>query len=197
MKRFLFPLGVVVVCSFTMSAATVPISLAPADWELNGTPTGSYSFTQTAEGYLRVTSSYRPSAVSVRSKTVFNLQGPATLRYKWRMNTAGQYGATNDAPTPFGRLGSTYMTVHHSWAGSIVITNNTWIYTEVVVHENRTLDFRYSYGGYGGAPIHSTLVGTYTLNDAQWDALATSVLTKWIGDCYTTAPYFELSLIHI
>lgn len=192
MKRFLFPLGVVLVCSFTMSAATVPISLAPADWELNGTPTGSYSFTQTAEGYLRVTSSYRPSAIGVRSKTVFNLQGPATLRYKWRFNTAGQYGATHDGPTPFGRLGSTYMTVHHSWAGSIVISNNTWIYTEVIVHENKTVDFRYSYGGYGGAPIHSALVGTYTLNDAQWDALATSVLTKWIGDCYTSAPYFEI-----
>ncbi|HEV59138.1 MAG TPA: hypothetical protein ENN87_16840, partial [Phycisphaerales bacterium] len=69
--------------------------------------------------------------------------------------------------------------------------------TEVVVHENRTLDFRYSYGGYGGAPIHSTLVGTYTLNDAQWDALATSVLTKWIGDCYTTAPYFEIGEAYV
>ncbi|MBN1816684.1 MAG: hypothetical protein JW828_04945 [Sedimentisphaerales bacterium] len=197
MKRFIVPLGCIWASWALTYAVTIPISLAPADWELNGTPTGSYSLTQTAEGYLRVTSSYRPSSINVRSKTVFNLQGPATLRYKWRMNTAGQYGATADAPTPFGRLGTSFMTVHHSWSGSIVIANNTWIYTQAVIHSNKTLDFSSSYNGYGESPIASGLVGTYTLNDTQWEALAASVLTKWIGDCYTTSPYFEIAEAYV
>ncbi|MBN1127111.1 MAG: hypothetical protein JXA82_19065 [Sedimentisphaerales bacterium] len=192
MKRYIFPLCFIVIHFAMTYANIVPISLAPEDWELYGTPSGSYSFSQTPEGYLRVTSGYRVH-VGVKSKTTVNLQGPATLRYKWRINTGGVYGATQDAPEPLSRMGSSYMTAHHSWAGSIVISNNTWIYTEVVINADKTLDYCYSYSSYGGAPIHSGLTGTYTLNDTQWDTLADADIHKTITDCYTSSPYFEIA----
>jgi len=189
-------LAAVMVCLGSSWGATVSISLAPEDWELYGTPSGSYRLSQTPEGYLRVTGSYR-GHVGVKSKTTANMQGPAVLRYKWRINTTGAYGATVDGPEPLSRMGASYMTVHHSWAGSIVISNNRWIYTQAVIHADKTLDYSYSYVDYGGAPIDSRLVGSYTLTDAQWEKLADADIHKSLTDCYTSAPYFEIAEAYV
>ena len=50
-------------------------------------------------------------------------------------------------PRGIGKMGPN-LTTHHSWAGSIVISNNTWIYTQIVDNPDKSWSYNYSYAGY-------------------------------------------------
>lgn len=167
----------------------IDISLLPADWIDNGTVTSARTLTQTAEGYLRATCNTYRGHINYRTKDTYNFQG-ATIRYKWRAYCAGDYSWTQDGAYPWGRMSTYAFSTHHSWASSIVISSNTWIYTEIKFNDNRTWSGDYSYTGYGNGGINRN---SGTITEANWDHLATSFLSKLIGDGYANSFYYEIA----
>lgn len=167
----------------------VDISLNPADWMDNGTVTSARALTQAAEGYLRATCNTYRGHINYRTKDTFNFQG-ATIRYKWRANCAGNYSWTQDGAYPWGRMSTYALSTNHSWASSIVISSNTWIYTEIKFNDNRTWSGDYSYTGYGNGGINHN---SGTITEANWELLAASFLSKLIGDGYANSFYYEIA----
>ena len=169
-------------------AGEVNLSLNPADWDDYTTGGSSYAKSTTPEGYLRFTCQVRRGWIRPKTAYTFNLQN-ATLRYKWRLNGLGQYCWTGDGPRGFGQMGPN-LTTHHSFAGSIVISSNTWIYTQIIVNPDKSWSYSYSYTGYGEASFSQ---GGAVLNDTQWGNMAEAYLHKLIGDNYGTATYMEFA----
>jgi hypothetical protein len=167
----------------------VDISLAPADWIDNGTVTSPRTLTQTAEGYLRATCNAYRGHIYYRSKDTYNFQG-ATVRYKWRAYCGGSYCWTQDGAYPWGRMSTYSFSTHHSWASSIVISSNTWIFTEIHFNNDRTWSADYSYTGYGNGGINRN---SGTITEANWALLATSFLSKLVGDGYANSFYYEIA----
>ncbi|MBN1763785.1 MAG: hypothetical protein JW860_00880 [Sedimentisphaerales bacterium] len=172
--------------AFTQTyAEVINLSLDPADWNDYAANT-SYSKTTTPEGNLRFTSHAYRGSMQVKTAYTFNLQN-ATLQYKWRINGMGTYCWTGAAPQGWWTLGNN-LTTGWSWAGSIVVSVNTWIYAEMTVHPDRTLSYDYSYTGYGQGGINH---GSFALNDTQWDSMADTFFHKLLADNYGTNAYFE------
>ena len=170
-------------------ASNVNISLNPEDWSEYRTYTDPYTKTTTPEGYLRVTSNKYRGNVNLKSDTIFNLQN-ATLRYKWLVNNGSVYGATGDGPNGISTLARPFFSTHHSWAGSIIINSNTWIYTEVIVNPDKTWSYDYSYTGYGEGGISH---GSSTASDTIWEAFGECFIHKNIGDTYLNSSYFDIA----
>ncbi|AQQ71014.1 delta-60 repeat domain protein [Limihaloglobus sulfuriphilus] len=188
MKRY--ALVVVLVFVASLFAYNSPVSLHPDDWSEYTSTTSSYTKSETPEGYLRVTCNTYRGTVRLKCNETFNLQG-STLRYKWRVNNGSVYGATSNGVS--GATLSSFST-YHSWAGSIVISNNTWIYTEVVVNDDKTWSYDHSYSGYGQGGIkHSSS----TASDDLWDMFADSILHMTIVDTYLNSYYFEIAEAYV
>lgn len=164
------------------------ISLDPAEWRMIGT---SYAgvLTQIPEGGLRVTCNSYRGYISYGSPQLYNFQG-SVVRYKWRMYCGGQYAWTQDAVYPYSKMATQNLTTHHSWASSIVISSNVWIYTELRFNEDRTWTSDYSYTGYGQGGINHN---SGAITDAAWDLLANSYLYKYMGDGYANSFYYEIA----
>jgi hypothetical protein len=171
------------------SAARTNISLLASDWTENGTNTSARALSQTPEGYLRATCNTYRGYINYRTKATFNLQG-ATVRYKWRVNCASQYCWNQDGCYPWGRMSTYALSTNHSYNSSIVISTNTWIFTEIYFNTNRTWSADYSYSGYGLGGINHN---SGTIVDANWNLLATSFLNKYVGDGYAYSFYFEIA----
>ena len=167
----------------------VDISLAPSDWIDNGTVTSARALSQTAEGYLRATCNAYRGHINYRTKDTFNAQG-ATVRYKWRAYCGGSYCWTQDGAYPWGRMSTYSFSTHHSWASSIVISSNTWIFTEIHFNNDRTWSADYSYTGYGNGGINHN---SGTITEANWALLANSFLSKLVGDGYANSFYYEIA----
>lgn len=170
-------------------AGQVNISLHPNDWSDYGIVTASRSLTQTTEGYLRATCNQYRGYISYRSNEEHNLQG-AIVRYKWRLNCGGNYCWTKDGVYPYSRMAPQNLTTHHSWAGSLLISTNTWIYTELRFNLDRTWSADYSYSGYGKGGLTQN---SGTITDTAWDSLASSFLHKYAGDGYNSSSYFDIA----
>lgn len=185
----LFIFGLFLFLAGLSAHGRIDISLAPSDWTEHGTVTSPRTLTQTAEGYLRATCNAWRGHVNYRTKDTYNFQG-AVVRYKWRVNCGGNYCWTQDGCYPWGRMAAYNLTTHHSWASSIVISTNTWIYTEILFNENRTWSINYSYSGYGAGGI---TVNSGTISDVNWDLLANSFAHKLVGDGYANSFYYEIA----
>lgn len=170
------------------SAEVIDLSLDPAHW-IDYSSNTSYSKTTTADGLRFTCHGYRRT-MQVRTAYTFNLQN-ATLQYKWRISGLGAYCWTGDAPGSIYKMGPN-LTTHHSWAGSIVVPDNAWIYTEVNVNPDKTWNYDYSYTGYGNGGISH---GGGVLSAALWDSMADTFLHKLLGDNYRTYAYFEINEI--
>lgn len=173
-------------------AGRVDISLDPTDWIDNGSVSGARTLTQTGQGYLRATCNTYRGSIQYRTKDSYNLQG-AVVRYQWRVNCGDNYCWTYDGCSPWGRMSSQALTTHHSWASSIVISTNTWIYTEVRFNIDRTWSANYSYNGYGQGGINTN---SGTITESNWDLLANSFVHKMVGDGYANSFYYEIAELY-
>jgi hypothetical protein len=173
-------------------AGRVDISLDPTDWIDNGSVSGARTLTQTGQGYLRATCNTYRGSIHYRTKDSYNLQG-AVVRYQWRVNCGDNYCWTYDGCSPWGRMSSQALTTHHSWASSIVISTNIWIYTEVRFNIDRTWSANYSYNGYGQGGINTN---SGTITESNWDLLANSFVHKMVGDGYANSFYYEIAELY-
>ncbi len=186
-------------------AGIVNLSLDPAGWEKT-----SYAFqgpatvTQNGAGHLvgtKTTATGGSSwALGLQTQDSYNFQN-AILRYQWRVNsTNGSYsaiysGTIHDSGShpimyfdPNGTPAAYYST-HHSWAGSEVIANNTWLYTQVTVSATG-YDYAVSYTGYGDTDFRH---GSRAINAQGWADLSDSRFWFRLVDNWTAGTYFELA----
>lgn len=172
------------------AAGRVDISLSPSEWMDYGAQTSARALSQTPEGYLRAACNTYRGYINYRTTNTYNFQG-AAIRYKWRVNCGGgAYCWNQDGAYPWSRMSASNLTTSHSWAGSIVISNNTWIYTELHFNKDRTWSADYSYTGYGNGGINRN---SGTITEANWTYLADSFLSKYVGDGYANSFYFEIA----
>lgn len=156
-------------------AGTIPISLAPSDWEFDASRHVSWqapsTISSTSEG-LKVTidntNPGSPKGAYYWSKGTFNMQG-STFQYKWKAipanNSYANYWNGFDAWT----LGNK-MTTSWSFAGSTIIDSNRWIYTEVSVGEDLSYHYNFSYDGYASSGGFRSASGT--MGQTGYDNLA-------------------------
>ncbi|MBN2511477.1 MAG: hypothetical protein JXB18_00935, partial [Sedimentisphaerales bacterium] len=190
MRKIVFLLFVLL-CT-PVFASEVSISLNPANWIKYRSDSATAVLTQNADGSLRATCNTYRGWMWYRTQDTYNLQG-ATIRYKWRMHCANNYAWTQDGLYPWAKMSPQNLTTHHSWASSIVISTNTWIYTEVHFNQDRTWTSDYSYNNYQGQPGSTRITGNSgVISDANWDLLANSCLNKYMGDGYASSFYFEI-----
>lgn len=198
----------------TASALTINVSLDKADWEktnivLGGTDyQGPATVANTAEGHLRGTKTTATGgsnySLGLHTTTTYDFQD-ATLRTKWLLNGQGNYAAIYsglDTGDGFTRLitnfdpnapYASHMTTSWSWAGSEVIPNNTWLWTEVKFTA-AGYDFAVSKTGYG---VQDYLHGSKTYPAPVWNMLAAAKPFFQIVDNYTAGSYFEVAEVTI
>lgn len=178
--------------------AIYTVSLDPNDWEPDGYAyQGSGTLTQTPEGYLRGTKTTATGgsdwALSRQTTSVYDFQD-ATLRYQWRVNGLDSYSAIVTGTTsvyvfdPYPKKKTNYST-HHSWDGSEVIADDTWLYSEVTFSETH-YDYTVSYLGYGQTDF---LSGTENIDASRWSALQTNQFWFRLLDNYAEGVYFDLA----
>jgi len=190
-------------------AATVDLSLDPADWYrypaiVGGTDynTAPATIVKTAEGNLRGTKLTDTGGtnwiVGVESNSSYNFQN-ATLRYQWKINGQGSYSGIysgihgvlyNFDPNP---PSAGFMTTAWSYNGSEVVPSNAWLYTQVVMTETG-YQFSVSQTGYGN---NDFLYGSKTYGSGTWDALADAHVYFQFGDNYLANAFFEVAAVSI
>jgi hypothetical protein len=198
----------------TANAAVIDVSLNPIDWEktnlvISGTNyQGPSTVANTVDGHLRGTKTTATGgtnySLGIHTQDTYDFQY-ATLRYKWLLNGQGNYSGIYsgvdvgdghshlinnvDPNAPY----AAFLTTHHSWAGSEVITSNSWLWTELVFSETG-YDFAVSKTGYGNTDY---LHGTKSIAPATWAALANAHPFFQLGDNYTAGAYFEVAELSI
>jgi len=203
MKKVSFTLCVLlcIVCAPMMAAAaTVNVSLNPADWArypalVSGTNynTAPATVTQNLAGHLVGTKTTSTGGTNwilgLETTPNYDLQD-ATARFQWKLNGNGSYAGiyvgTRDVTGVV--TNSSAFTVGWQYVGYL-IPNNTWLYTELKFSPTG-YDYSYSYTGYGGTDF---LHGTSVYGTATWDRLADSKLFLQLGDNYNAGAYMELA----
>ncbi|WP_162176212.1 FG-GAP-like repeat-containing protein [Candidatus Magnetobacterium casense] len=180
------------VSKYKATSTTIP--LTPANWneykEWVFDSTGNMSVT--SDGLQFNGYGYRVGA-ELASKSTFNFIGSETY-IKWKAHGAGYMGAgillwNTSPPTKAISIGS--MTTHHSWEGSVVISDDTWYYTRIKVNSDNTYQSVTATGNYdnNGGTVFLTVPGTIT-NQSDFQNGAISAL---LGDNYGgTASYVTL-----
>jgi len=203
MKKVSFTLCVLlcIVCAPMMAAAaTVNVSLNPADWArypalVSGTNynTAPATVTQNLAGHLVGTKTTSTGGTNwilgLETTPNYDLQD-ATARFQWKLNGNGSYAGiyvgTRDVTGVV--TNSSAFTVGWQYVGYL-IPNNTWLYTELKFSPTG-YDYSYSYTGYGGTDF---LHGASAYGTATWDRLADSKLFLKLGDNYNAGAYMELA----
>lgn len=189
------------------------ISLDPSDWIVNDAHdwedyTANYTKQTTGDGYLRVTRTTADPAsgwgAHLRTSQTFAFTEPdmeySVFRYKWRANGFGTYCSTHGGPGapqssgldnpwlwgPTGRL-----TTEWSWAGSIVVEHDEWVFTQLIINGDRTWTCTTGYGDYGGRNPLTAFSGT--LNQEDYDALGDTYFRHSTADNYAAGQYFEIA----
>ena len=158
----------------------------------------------TSEGIKVFNCGYRAAWFGAFTKNTYNLVGSEVF-IKFKPFGDGQYvgfglaatdAATtrylipNDRSFPFG-------TTHHSWAGSVVLTDGTWYFGRFKVKADKTFETTLSTGNYdsnGGTPIQHV---TGTISNTDWDAFRNARLGLNGGDNYSAAAYAVLGELRI
>ncbi len=178
------------------SAVVINVSLDPSDWELDPAwaafQSASQTRTSTAEGLQVTTNALRGAGggdgAFVRTVGTYNAQN-ATVKYKWK--ATGPFNFSNywngfDVWT----IGA-QMTTHHSWAGSTVIPQNTWIYTQAFVGTDLSYYYNFSYTGYADSGGFRSVSSTTT--QAFYDSLANVYLKASVNDNYSVGAGFVIN----
>jgi hypothetical protein len=126
----------------------------------------------------------------------------SVFRYKWRVNGLGAYCHTSGGPQPlaggsgFPFWGPTqHLSTHHTFSGSTLVSDNEWLYTELIINGDGVWSATTCYGGYGsGTPLTSP---SGTLSEANLAALNDMYLRHSICDNYVAGQYFEIAEAYI
>lgn len=173
---------------FTVNIATagiVNISLNNTDWQLDGNANPSWhapsTISSTTEGLqvtINNTNPGSPRGAYYWTTDTYNVQD-SILRYRWKAipvnNSYANYWNGYDLWT----VGS-QMTTGWSWAGSHVINNNQWIYSEVKVNSDLSYYYNFSYSGYGESGGFRSGAGTTT--QAFYDSLSSVHFKASVND---------------
>ena len=184
-----------------VQASTIDVPLDSASWFKY--PPDNYqvgpakgTLTNNAEGHLVATKTTATGGSSYflgrDTVATYDLRG-ATLQYQWKLNGQGTYSGTYNGvlSETHGGLAYDKLTTGWSYAGSILIPSNTWIYTEYKFSEaGLLLDYSISKVSYGGKDF---VYGTKKFNPDSWAMLATARPFVWIGDNYAAGAQFELA----
>ena len=204
----LFSLMVALGMAIPANATTINLSLDIDDWGKTpyltsaGWQTPNATVTNTAEGYLHGTKTTATGgtnwSLGIHTNDSYNFQD-SILRYQWKLNGQGSYsGIYTGVDLNSGHLINNFdpnppytggMTTAWSWAGSEVIPNNAWLWTEIIFSETG-YDFAVSKTGYGDTDF---LHGTKAIGASTWDALADARLFFQIGDNYVAGAYFDVA----
>ncbi|MDD5007767.1 MAG: beta-propeller fold lactonase family protein [Syntrophorhabdaceae bacterium] len=179
-----------------VSSPTINISLLPADWiedTTYGWVSDNYYKETTGTGSLRVVRTAVGGGfgggVNLRTDGTYNFQD-SIFRYKWRMNGQGSYAATWNGPgAGFWGLGGN-ITTGWSYAGSLLVDSDQWIYTELQINSDLSYTVDLSYTGYGLGGIYHT---AGTLAQSSYDALNNTWFRHRIVDNYANGAYFEIA----
>lgn len=188
-------LGIVLVFAFFYSvgnvfAYTFSIPLEVPAWELEErySPDPDPRLEETSDGILFHGYGYRLGRL-VYSKQKDDLTD-ATVYLKWMVDGAGTYlgvcvgvGWLLDNGTMFG-IGHGLYTTHHSYAGSIVVDDNEWYYTRLIITPDQQFTEITSTGNYDDAG--GSLVRTLTseISDAKWAGMSDASVYFNMGDNY-------------
>jgi len=183
-------------------AATINISLAPADWHLSDYPnqdTPTPTITQVGS-YLQGTvlsgNGGTGYGMEIETNNKYDFRN-ASLRFQWRVNGLKAYSqSVTTLWTPLGDVGhrlamngtDSAFTTDHSYAGSQLITDDTWLYTEVK-YNSTGYDFSVSYGDYDETTISH---GTYNFGIDISAKLADAAFQYRLADNYSAGQYFQL-----
>ena len=212
-----FPFAIAVLFLLTGNSPcegkVISISRNPSEWIVNeahgwGDWTANFIKETSSEGNLRVTRTVanpgsgwaahlRTAATYAFTETDMDY---SVSRYKWRVNGLGTYSSNHGGPGapqatheqdpwlfgPTGRL-----TTEWSWAGSIVLADNVWVFTEVVINGDRTWTATTGYGGYGLPNPLTSLGGT--ISQTYYDALGDMYFRHTTADNYAPGQYFEIA----
>lgn len=179
--------------AFNVSAGTINISLSPSDWSLQHSEIDTPVLT-TVSGNLQATPDYYRGRVNRKTNDTYNFQN-ATLEYKWKVNSIG--GVYSAVTTGIGQAyvfdpngtSQYFYSTHNSWVGSEVISNNTWIYSQIKFTE-ASINYSVSYNGYGGTDF---LNGSYATGAARWENIVNDYFWFRYEDNYNSTSYFELA----
>jgi hypothetical protein len=172
------------VCCGSAWAGVTNISLDSAAWTLNQNGPSPVSKTNVG-GILRMYVGYRyqsgPQNVSGwMTSPTYNMQN-SVVNYLWTVNGQNTYSSSQTSITPpFGSLGGRFST-NHTFMSSTFINHGQWIYSQVEFNPDLTYSYKHSTSGYGDANLKQ---GNGTLSQSSYDALASTSLVGFLGDCY-------------
>ena len=160
------------------SASGQLTTIAPTLANWNRVSSGAW--TETAEG-LQVNGSGSRLPNAITSRDVYDLTG-ASVYIKWKPHGNANYMSAGPAINPFNVSAGPF-TTHHSWAGSLVLTEDTWYYTRFQFTGNTTWAAVTCTGNYtdaGGTVFFTTSQPTGAL--ASW--VSSANLTLQFSDNY-------------
>ena len=185
------------------------LSLDSDSW--NGEHSGGSepAVTQDADG-IRINGSGYRTYTWLRSEDSFNLQD-AVINMKWMAHGGSGYnyanfrvgaGYTYDHPTlgnyPSLLANQGFMTTHHSWDGSKVISSDTWYYSTIVITPDRQVTASTTTGDYaneGGTPFYSW---SYDIAETNWSAMSDANIIAYFNDNYaSTSTWLKLGEVMI
>jgi len=201
-KTFVFPLMLGMcfmgIKSGVAAPAQIDISLTHTDWEKTDYVTqGPATLVNDVNGFLVGTKTTATGgtnyALDIQTIDSYNFQN-ATLNYKWKVDdgSAGSsYAAFYNGVRFFSFHfdNTAWFSTDHSWSGSEVIQDNTWLYTQIDFSQTG-YDYTVSYTGYGN---NDFLHGTRSYTGAEpWNSLAEGHLWLRIVDNHTVGASMTL-----
>lgn len=132
-------------------AGATNISMLASEWSIYN---GSGVISQNSDGVMLSGIGYRTGAF-MRSNGSIDLSD-AEVFIKWKVDGPNNYMGTGVGTGYF--VGGSY-TTDHSWDGSLVIPQNTWLFTHINYNPNMSYSTIISTGNYdtfGGTILHST-----------------------------------------
>jgi hypothetical protein len=163
------------------------VSLDPSDWIQKDNYSGA--FRSSDDGLMVSGGSWtngqcKPNCDGnhLLSRNSYNLTNGADVRVRFQASGAGTYMAMY--PEFLDTVYSHYVTTHHSWSGSVVIPEDTDLYSHISVDPDKTWTFDLCTGGYAdrGGTLLDSASGTFS--DAAWSNAAHSQLRIVMTDNY-------------
>lgn len=185
----------------TAQALTIDVSLdknswlkyPPQTWQVGD---NEGTLTHNADGHLVATKTTATGGSSWflgrDTQDTFDLRG-GVLQYQWKLNGQGTYSGTYNGvlSATHGGLAYDKLTTGWSYANSILIPSDTWLFTEYrFVEAGLLLEYSISKAGYGGKDF---VYGTKKFSPDSWAMLGTARPFIWIGDNYAENAQFELA----
>jgi hypothetical protein len=82
----------------------------------------------------------------------FNLGNGGRIFVKFSVDGAGKYLAVTSWMSR--QMTPKLLSTHHSWAGSVVVPDRTWLYAQAVIQPDGNYTLKLSTQGYDGAPLY-------------------------------------------